>query len=56
MEKCLKTNDDARSCRSNGLTAKKALAHALRRMLMILHDSRSPGEFCDAPDPVEVIA
>ena len=44
VEKCLKTNDDARSCRSNGLTAKKALAHALGRMLMILHDSCSPDE------------
>ena len=33
------TNDFTRSCRSNGLTAKKALAHAraLRRMVRILH-------------------
>ena len=51
METCLKTNDNARSCRSNGLTAKKALAHALRRMLMIAQVN-----VLNAPDPVEFIA
>ena len=41
------TNDFTRSCRSNGLTAKKAHAHAraLRRMVTILHAFCGPAEY-----------
>ena len=52
------TNDFTRSCRSNGLTAKKAHAHAraLRRMVTILHAFCGPAEYVIILNTLEVIA
>ena len=52
------TNDFTRSCRSNGLTAKKALSHAraLRRMVRILHNFCGPAEYVIILNTLEVMA